>query len=130
MRDHISAASPVSSVPWTRDSECAKEGGDKADRPVGVLLEHIEGGPVLVVLPHAAIVLVEADGEPLVKVLDFCIAKRVDVGAVRLRNTNAPIGTPLYMSPEQAPCSGATSRPRPISGFGWCPRSRGELESE
>jgi serine/threonine-protein kinase len=43
------------------------------------------------------------DGSPLVKVLDFGIAKgvTVDAGAPALTQTLVGLGTPLYMSPEQ-----------------------------
>ncbi|HEY8074682.1 MAG TPA: serine/threonine-protein kinase [Labilithrix sp.] len=43
------------------------------------------------------------DGQPLVKVLDFGLAKKVGVGAtdVSLTNTSAVFGSPQYMSPEQ-----------------------------
>jgi serine/threonine-protein kinase len=37
----------------------------------------------------------------IVKVLDFGISKMADEGDARLTNTQASVGTPLYMSPEQ-----------------------------
>ncbi|MGH7439667.1 MAG: protein kinase domain-containing protein, partial [Polyangiaceae bacterium] len=37
----------------------------------------------------------------IVKVLDFGISKMADEGEARLTNTQASVGTPLYMSPEQ-----------------------------
>ncbi len=41
------------------------------------------------------------DGSPCVKVLDFGISKQIDSEALDLTNTNATLGSPLYMSPEQ-----------------------------
>lgn len=41
------------------------------------------------------------DGSPCVKVLDFGISKQLDHAGVDLTNTNAALGSPLYMSPEQ-----------------------------
>jgi serine/threonine-protein kinase len=46
--------------------------------------------------------LVDMDGEPFVKVLDFGIAKQTTAGATDMTATNSMIGTPYYMSPEQA----------------------------
>ena len=48
------------------------------------------------------IYLVDVDGEPFVKVLDFGIAKKTDEASLKMTSTNAIIGTPYYMSPEQA----------------------------
>jgi serine/threonine-protein kinase len=42
-----------------------------------------------------------ADGTPCVKVLDFGISKAIDEDAPNLTATDAVMGTPLYMSPEQ-----------------------------
>ncbi len=48
------------------------------------------------------IMLVDADGERLVKVLDFGLAKAVnDVDYQKLTATDHIVGTPYYMSPEQ-----------------------------
>ncbi|HEX7842510.1 MAG TPA: serine/threonine-protein kinase, partial [Kofleriaceae bacterium] len=41
------------------------------------------------------------DGGPLVKVLDFGVAKALDGGDYRLTRTRAMLGSPGYMSPEQ-----------------------------
>ncbi|WP_437523817.1 protein kinase [Sorangium sp. So ce726] len=47
------------------------------------------------------IFLVEGEGEPFVKVLDFGIAKNTAEEAERLTVTGAILGTPHFMSPEQ-----------------------------
>jgi serine/threonine-protein kinase len=46
--------------------------------------------------------VVQVDGEPFVKVLDFGISKIVRGGDTKLTRTGAVLGTPAYMSPEQA----------------------------
>jgi serine/threonine protein kinase len=45
--------------------------------------------------------LLDADGEPFVKVLDFGIAKQAQSGILSVTLTGSMMGTPLYMSPEQ-----------------------------
>jgi serine/threonine-protein kinase len=45
-----------------------------------------------------------ADGSPLIKVLDFGISKALDTGPLdnaSLTSTVGPVGSPIYMSPEQ-----------------------------
>jgi serine/threonine-protein kinase len=62
-------------------------------------------------------ILIDADGQPLVS--DFGLAKRIDVertaneppGAETLTRTGAILGTPSYMSPEQAAGSRGTVGP-------------------
>jgi hypothetical protein len=46
--------------------------------------------------------VIEVDGQPFVKVLDFGISKIADRGRTKLTRTGAVLGTPAYMAPEQA----------------------------
>jgi serine/threonine-protein kinase len=49
----------------------------------------------------ANIFLLESDGEPFVKVLDFGIARFAGDGNMAMTSSGAVLGTPYYMSPEQ-----------------------------
>ena len=54
-------------------------------------------------LKPSNVIVTEADGKPLCKVIDFGIAKTIGgADAARLTLTGISLGTPAYMSPEQA----------------------------
>lgn len=55
------------------------------------------------------VVVTEADGEPLCKVIDFGLAKAIapTPGSARLTATGIALGTPAYMAPEQFLSDGA-----------------------
>jgi serine/threonine protein kinase len=58
-------------------------------------------------LKPSNVLVTEADGAPLCKIIDFGIAKATQTtGASKLTRTGLAIGTPAYMSPEQAMGSG------------------------
>src|SRR5688572_29854164 len=60
------------------------------------------------------------DGSPLIKVLDFGISKikQADATQLRLTHTQAMMGSPLYMSPEQMRSSKDVSPPADIWSLG------------
>ena len=49
----------------------------------------------------ANIFVIDNNGEPFVKLLDFGVAKSTNPGELDITDTGAMIGTPYYMSPEQ-----------------------------
>jgi serine/threonine-protein kinase len=51
--------------------------------------------------PRNLFLTAKLHGKPLVKVLDFGLAKRVDMQDRQLTQTTAVMGSPQYMSPEQ-----------------------------
>jgi serine/threonine protein kinase len=79
---------------------------DEAGRIVVAVLgalEHSHGrGVVHRDIKPANIMVHHADGRLLVKVMDFGIARLMSESATRLTATGTRIGTPSYMSPEQA----------------------------
>ncbi|WP_437288236.1 serine/threonine-protein kinase [Sorangium sp. So ce406] len=72
--------------------------------------------------PGNLFVVRRADGSPLVKVLDFGIAKLVapadEISADSLTSQNALVGSPLYMSPEQMRSSRAVDMRSDIWSLG------------
>jgi serine/threonine protein kinase/tetratricopeptide (TPR) repeat protein len=55
-------------------------------------------------LKPSNVIVAEADGKPVCKVIDFGIAKTIGIAdaATKLTMTGISLGTPAYMSPEQA----------------------------
>lgn len=53
-------------------------------------------------LKPSNVIVAESEGAPVCKVIDFGIAKTVGPEAARLTITGISLGTPAYMSPEQA----------------------------
>src|SRR6185369_6574321 len=60
-----------------------------------------EAGVVHRDIKPANVFLLETDGELVVKLLDFGVARFTDVGVDTSTKTSALIGTPYFMSPEQ-----------------------------
>jgi serine/threonine-protein kinase len=60
--------------------------------------------------PQNVILAKDAAGREVAKLLDFGIAKTFDDGATKLTSTGIVIGTPQYMSPEQASGSDVDGR--------------------
>ena len=56
--------------------------------------------------PHNIMLATDKDGRKTPKLLDFGIAKTVDESAAALTMTGYALGTPQYMSPEQATGAG------------------------
>jgi serine/threonine-protein kinase len=61
--------------------------------------------------PGNIVILDEPPGRDLIKVLDFGLAKTLTTDtSTQVTNTNAILGTPLYMSPEQIECKPSDQR--------------------
>src|SRR6266850_637243 len=56
-------------------------------------------------LKPSNVLVTESDGAPLCKIIDFGIAKATEGDTARLTQTGLSVGTPAYMSPEQATAS-------------------------
>jgi len=95
------------------DLSARLERDKKIDVKTGVMLGHQiarglakahEAGVIHRDLKPANIFLTTRDnGQMLVKLLDFGVSKLLhEAGGARITGSGAPIGTPLYMSPEQA----------------------------
>ncbi len=65
--------------------------------------------------PRNMFLTAKLHGRAHVKVLDFGLAKRVDMQDRALTATAAVMGSPQYMSPEQMKASRVASRPSPSS---------------
>ena len=85
-----------------------KEGPQPVAQSVGWILEACDAiseahglGIVHRDIKPSNLFLAEVDGQTVVKVLDFGIAKRVAKQEVAITHALAPLGTPAYMSPEQ-----------------------------
>ncbi len=86
------------SLPWPEARRIALEAGEALAAAHAAGLLHRD-------LKPANIYLARVPGEPRERVvlLDFGLAKPIDSAAVsKLTSTGAAVGTPLYMSPEQA----------------------------
>ena len=95
------------------DLQSRLERDKRLDITTGVMIAHQvargldkahAGGVIHRDLKPANIFLTTRDnGSMLVKLLDFGVSKLMaDAGGARITGSGAPIGTPLYMSPEQA----------------------------
>ncbi|GLY76842.1 protein kinase domain-containing protein [Actinoallomurus iriomotensis] len=95
----------IAAGPLPLDQVCAII-GDVLDA-----LDHSHGKGIVHRDIKPANVMVDLDGfRPRVKILDFGIAKLIADAATRLTATGWMVGTPLYMSPEQAEGHAATAK--------------------
>ena len=86
---------------------------DKAALPIPTAVDYVLQATIAIAEAHARgivhrdlkpanlFVTRKIDGSPLVKVLDFGIAKAMTAAPSKLTNTDVVMGTPGYMSPEQ-----------------------------
>jgi eukaryotic-like serine/threonine-protein kinase len=86
---------------------------EKGPLPIATAVDHVLQATIAIAEAHARgivhrdlkpanlFVTRRLDGSPLVKVLDFGIAKAMTASPSKLTNTDVLMGTPGYMSPEQ-----------------------------
>jgi serine/threonine protein kinase len=93
--EHLLARQPRNRLPWDRALGLVLQvaSGLRAAHAAGIIHRDIK--------PANCFVVEDDDGEPLVKVLDFGIAKLGDGEDVeRISSTSEVFGTPCYMAPE------------------------------